>query len=131
MPHLPHDLRPIPHGERYGEDYCSRCRLIEPSTSTCASHPDAPRVMQPPVVDIRPGDIIELSGGDPGPDHVPESLTVHAVHPHVNGCLTIRFRFTLNPRGLDWHGFIDEHRHVRLLSRGVASVDADTRSLLP
>lgn len=61
-----------------------------------------------------------------------ETVTIHAIHIHDDGALSVRFRYTSNPRGIDWSGFIpaDENALV-LVARGVAQVDNGIRSLLP
>ena len=80
-------------------------------------------------VDVRPGDIIRLPLGV---NNAPEIVTVHSVHRYDTGALSVRFRFTTNPRGIDWSGYIaPDGNGIRLLSRGVACVDHATRSLLP
>ena len=78
--------------------------------------------------DIRPGDIIRCPFGI---DRTPEVVTVHDVHAYSTGDLSIRFRYTSNPRGIDWSGFIAaDEADVVILSRGVARVDVNTRSML-
>lgn len=84
---------------------------------------------EPTTIDIRPGDIITIPYGM---RREIERITVHSVHRYPTGDLSIRYRYTENPRGIDWSGFIDrEDPDVRLLSRGVAAVDLSTRSMLP
>lgn len=79
--------------------------------------------------DIIPGDVIEYPWGI---NRVPEVVTVHHVYAYPDGALFIRFRFTSNPRGIDWSGFVTpDETGIRLLSRGVAAVDSNIRSLLP
>lgn len=80
------------------------------------------------TLDIRPGDIVRVPFGV---NRLPEVVTIHSVHTYDSGDLSVRFRFTSNPRGIDWSGFIaagDPDLH--LLSRGVAAVDDQTRSML-
>ena len=77
---------------------------------------------------IRPGDIIRYPFGI---DRTPATVTVHDVHTDGTGGLSIRFRYTSNPRGVDWSGFIAaDETDVVILSRGVARVDVNARSLL-
>lgn len=81
------------------------------------------------TIDIRPGDVIRCPLGI---NNVPEIVTVHSVHRYDTGALSIRFRFTSNPRGVDWSGYVaPDGDDIRLLSRGVAHVDHATRSMLP
>lgn len=81
------------------------------------------------TIDIRPGDVIRYPFGI---NNIPEIVTVHRVHRYDNGALSIRYRFTSNPRGIDWSGYVaPDENGIRLLSRGVAYVDHATRSLLP
>ena len=78
--------------------------------------------------DIRPGDIIRYPVGI---DRTPATVTVHDVHTYDTGGLSIRYRYTSNPRGIDWSGYIAaDDADVAILSRGVARVDVNARSLL-
>lgn len=78
--------------------------------------------------DIRPGDVIEHRG---------EVVTVQEAHTYptpwlLAGSVSLRYRYTSNPRGIDWSGFVScDEETPRLLSRGVARVDLNIRSLLP
>ncbi|WKW84969.1 hypothetical protein SEA_SALLYK_104 [Microbacterium phage SallyK] len=128
MPY-PHAIEPIPFGEHKGLGYCTQCHLIEPMSvrSECTEHPDYPHVIVPPIIDIRPGDVIERAA-QPG-----ELITVHWVHAYRQGDLSYRYRYTCNPRGIDWNGHLslDAQADIRIVSRGVAAVDVNGRSLLP
>lgn len=80
-------------------------------------------------MDFCPGDVILYPWGV---NREPEIVTLHGVFAYPNGSLSIRYRFTSNPRGIDWSGFVEAgDQGVRLLSRGVASVDIHARSFLP
>ena len=128
MARYPHTLAPVPAWhDRAGGQYCTECRGIG-AVGDCERHPSYPRVIVPPA-DIRPGDVIRIPFGI---HNVPEIVTIHDVRAHDNGSLSIRFRFTDNPRGVDWMGYVDrDEAGVTLLSRGVARVDTHARSLLP
>lgn len=128
MTSYPHSLAIAPAWhDRSGEAYCTTCRRIG-ATGDCERHPEHPRVIVPPA-DIRPGDIIRYPFGV---NNVPEIVTIHDTRAHDNGTLSIRYRFTSNPRGVDWRGCISrDAAGVELLSRGVARIDTDTRSLIP
>ena len=77
---------------------------------------------------IRPGDIITYPFGMRREIDV---VTVQATRLLASGNIAIRYRFTSNPSGIDWQGVVRPgDPDVRVLSRGVARVDAMTRSLL-
>lgn len=128
MTAYPHTVATITaRHDRAGEQYCTACRAIMP-LDDCERHPSYPRVIVSPA-DVRPGDVIRYPFGV---HNVPEIVTVHGVHAYDDGSLSIRFRFTSNPRGIDWSGHIaPDAADVSLLSRGVAHVDARIRSMLP
>lgn len=125
----PHNVQPVPDGPQAGLDYCTRCHRIEPLTRSadCEEHPDYPHTVVSPAIDIRPGDVIEHVT-KPG-----ELMTVHDVTHHWRGHLSVRYRYTANPRGIDWRWFIhlDDQGDVRVLSRGVARVSSTARTFLP
>lgn len=78
---------------------------------------------------VQPGDLIEMPWGI---TREVERVVVHSVHRYDTGALSLRYRFASNPRGIDWSGFVaSDERNLRLLSRGVCAVDANTRSLIP
>lgn len=80
------------------------------------------------AADVQPGDIITLPFGI---RREPEQVTVHSVHRYDTGDLSIRFRYTENPRGVDWSGFIAaDESELRLDARGVARIDTNTRSMM-
>lgn len=79
--------------------------------------------------DLHPGDVVEWPWGV---NRQTEVVTIHHVHLYDTGAASVRYRFTSNPRGIDWSGFVEaDDPDMRLLSRGVARVDSSTRSLLP
>lgn len=91
-----------------------------------STHPPVPAYLPEHV---QPGDLIEIPWGI---NREVERVVVHSVHRYDTGALSLRYRFASNPRGIDWSGFIDaDERNLRLLSRGVCAVDANTRSLIP
>jgi hypothetical protein len=78
---------------------------------------------------VRPGDIIAYPVGM---RREIERVTVQETRLLVSGVLAIRYRYTSNPQGIDWQGTIKPgDPDVRVLSRGVARVDSDVRSLVP
>lgn len=79
--------------------------------------------------DIRPGDVLEIARED---ERAPDLMTVHSVHRYPTGELSLRARYTRNPRGIDWSVFVEaDGSGVRVVSRGVARVDPGVRTLLP
>lgn len=78
--------------------------------------------------EVRAGDVIEYPSGI---NRDLDIVTIHHVHTYATGDLSIRYRYTSNPRGIDWSGFIAvTETGLRLLSRGVAQVHSEIRSLL-
>lgn len=60
-----------------------------------------------------------------------ETIVVHSVHTYDTGDISIRYRYASNPRGVDWSGFIShDEQETRLVARGIAHVDLNTRSML-
>lgn len=79
--------------------------------------------------DVQPGDVI---GYPFGMRREIDAVTVHAVRHFPGKGASIRYRYTSNPRGIDWSGWLSlTSPDWMLLSRGVAAVDPELRSLLP
>ena len=77
--------------------------------------------------EIQPGDIIATPTGI---TRTPETVVVHSVHTYDTGDISIRYRYASNPRGVDWSGFISRNeQETRLVARGIAHVDPNTRSM--
>lgn len=78
--------------------------------------------------EILPGDIISTPTGI---TRTPETIVVHSVHTYETGDISIRYRYACNPRGVDWSGFIPhDEQETKLVARGIAHVDLNTRSML-
>lgn len=78
--------------------------------------------------EIQPGDIISKPTGI---TRTPETIVVHSVHTYDTGDISIRYRYASWPRGVDCKGFIPhDEQETRLVARGIAHVDLNTRSLL-
>ena len=78
--------------------------------------------------EILPGDIITTPTGL---YRTLETIVVHSIHTYATGDLSIRYRYACNPRGVDWSGFIaHDEQETRLVARGIAHVDHNTRSML-
>lgn len=78
--------------------------------------------------EITPGDIITRPTGI---TRTPETVVIHSIHTYDTGDVSIRYRYASNPRGVDWTGFIThDEQSLKLVARGIAHIDLNTRSML-